>query len=99
MNIPQIAATTILAASTFSAGFSLGNVYRPPVQPPTIREVRVQVPIAPPCHEDEVWAVQIDTDPTHDLTWACENSEDYIRRMPLPRPALTPVNGTLRGKQ
>lgn len=34
----------------------------------------------PGCHEDEVYAVQIDTDPTHGLTWECENVEDYLER-------------------
>ncbi len=29
----------------------------------------------PQCMEDEVLAVQIDTNPDHGLTWACENLE------------------------
>ena len=31
----------------------------------------------PPCMEDEVYAVQIDTNPSHGLTWACENIEEF----------------------
>ncbi len=34
----------------------------------------------PGCYEDEVLAVQIDTDPTHGLTWQCENVEEFIER-------------------
>lgn len=28
------------------------------------------------CFEDEVYAVQIDTDPSNGLTWKCENVEE-----------------------
>ena len=35
----------------------------------------------PNCMEDEVYAVQIDTNPSHGLTWACENSLEYSLRM------------------
>ena len=31
----------------------------------------------PDCHEDEVYAVQHDPNPTHGLTWACVNVEEW----------------------
>lgn len=34
----------------------------------------------PGCFEDEVLAVQVDTDPTHGLTWECENVDEFIER-------------------
>ena len=34
----------------------------------------------PRCMEDEVYAVQIDTNPAHGLTWACENVEEFNAR-------------------
>lgn len=36
---------------------------------------------SPGCYEDEVYAVQIDTNPNHGLTWACENNLGYSLRM------------------
>lgn len=36
---------------------------------------------SPGCFEDEVFAVQIDHDPTHGLTWRCESIDDFIVRI------------------
>lgn len=33
-----------------------------------------------PCMEDEIYAVQIDTNPAHGLTWACENVEEFVAK-------------------
>lgn len=34
----------------------------------------------PRCYEDEVYAVQIDHNPKHGLTWRCESTDHFIER-------------------
>jgi hypothetical protein len=36
--------------------------------------------VDPGCQEDEVYAVQRDTNPAHGLTWACESADGFIER-------------------
>ncbi len=62
----------------YTQGVHVGEQAVPLPAPMTIVLQGERLPVT--CEEDEVLAVQLDRDPSHGLTWRCENIEEFIER-------------------